>query len=171
MQDYLIVDGYNIIFAWPEFELLRKDNMEHVRAKLVDILVNYSAMVEKKVVLVFDAHLVSGNKEKFELVSDKLEVVYTQEGETADSVIEKIVGKLSKDSKVYVVTSDWAEQSLVFGMGAYRITPKELSDSIKKIREKASSHYYTDLPADSYLENRLVENVRREMEKWRRQKG
>lgn len=171
MQDYLIVDGYNIIFAWPEFEAVRKVGLEHARSKLVEILVNYSAMTDEKVVLVFDAYLVSNNKEKTERINDKLEIIYTQEGEKADSVIEKLAGELSSYGKVYVATSDMAEQGMIFGMGAYRITPKELSEKIQQARKEASKYYLKNRPADSYLENRLVEKVRKKMEKWRRQKG
>lgn len=170
MQDYLIVDGYNIIFAWPEFEALRETGLEHARIKLAEILVNYSAMTDQKVVLVFDAHLVDNNKEKVERINDKLEIIYTQEGETADSVIERLAGELSSRGKVYVATSDMAEQSMIFGMGAYRITPKELADQIQQTRKGVSRYYLNTYPVDSYLENRLVDNVRKKMEKWRREK-
>ncbi len=168
MGNYLIVDGYNIIFAWSEFRLVRKDNIEHARIRLVDILTDYAAMVEEKVVLVFDAHLVEGSKEKIESITDKFQVLYTQEGETADSAIERLVSKLASGSRVYVATSDWAEQSMIFGMGAYRITPGELAVKIKTVKKDSSRHYLTDYPADSYLENRLVDNIRKKLEEWRK---
>ncbi len=169
MSDFLVVDGYNIIFSWPEFEKLRKSGMDHARARLVDILVNYAAMSGEKVVVVFDAHLVRNNLEHAEAVGDKLEVIYTQEGETADAAIERLVGQLSAAGTVHVATSDWAEQSTVFGRGAYRITPGELLEKIKRVQEEARRHFASAPPADSYLENRLVDEVRRAMEKWRRE--
>lgn len=123
MQEYLVVDGYNIIFSWPDFEKLRKTGMDHARAKLVDILVNYAAMSGDRVVVVFDAHLVRNNVEHTEMVGDKLEVIYTQEGETADSAIERLVGELSAKGKVSVATSDWAEQTMIFGRAKAPASP------------------------------------------------
>lgn len=171
MGDYLIVDGYNIIFSWLEFERLRKAGMDHARAKLVDMLVNYAALSGEKIMVVFDAHLVKNQVESTESVGENLNIIYTQEGETADAVIERLVGELSGEERVHVVTSDWAEQSMIFGMGAYRMTPKELHIRLKRKENEAKNHYATDRPADSYLEDRLVDEVRKTMERWRRQKG
>lgn len=170
MKEYLVVDGYNIIFAWPEFEKLRKTGMNHARARLVDILVNYAAMSGDHVVLVFDAHLARKNVEHVEAAGDSLEVVYTVEGETADAAIERLVGELLEQGRVHVATSDWAEQSMIFGRGAYRITPRELLDKINRLRQEACGHYQSSPPTHSYLENRLVDEVRKAMESWRRKK-
>lgn len=170
MKDYLVVDGYNIIFAWPEFEKLRKAGMDHARAKLVDILVNYAALSGERVVVVFDAHLVKNGQERTGDAGENLEVIYTREGETADSAIERLVGQLPSGSGVHVATSDWAEQSMVFGRGAYRMTPMELLEKVRRLQQEAGRHYTTSTPTDSYLENRLVDEVRKVMEKWRREK-
>lgn len=169
-MDYLLVDGYNIIFSWPEFEKLRKTGMDHARARLVDILVNYAALSGEKVVLVFDAHLVRHNQEQVESIGEGIDVVYTQEGETADTAIERLAGVLSASGRVHVATSDWAEQTMIFGRGAYRLTPGELLDKIRRLREEAKSHCKSSTPTDSYLENRLVDEVRKALEKWRREK-
>ncbi|MFZ5634551.1 MAG: NYN domain-containing protein [Bacillota bacterium] len=170
MKEYLVVDGYNIIFSWPDFEKLRKTGLEHARAKLLDILANYAAMSGESVVVVFDAHLVRNNVEHAEIIGDNLEVIYTQEGETADSVIERLVGELTEKGRVQVATSDWAEQSMIFGRGAYRMTPGELLENIKRVRQEGESRYVSTSPTESYLENRLVDEVRKTLEKWRRRK-
>lgn len=168
MRQYLVVDGYNIIFSWPEFEKLRKTGMDHARARLVDILVNYSAISGDRVVVVFDAHLVRNNVEHVESAGENLKVIYTQEGETADAAIERLAGELSAAGRVHVATSDWAEQSMIFGRGAYRITPRELLEKVKKTQEEARRQYISTPPTESYLENRLVDEVRKVMEKLRR---
>jgi predicted RNA-binding protein with PIN domain len=170
MTDYLIVDGYNIIFSWPDFEKLRKAGLDHARARLLDILVNYAAISGESVVVVFDAHLVSNNIEYKENVGSNLEVIFTQEGETADSVIERLAGDLSLKGRVHVATSDWAEQSMIFGRGAYRITPRELMENVRKAAEEGKRYYNSTLPGDLYLEDRLAGEVRKILERWRREK-
>lgn len=170
MKEYLIVDGYNIIFSWPEFEEHRKTGMDYARTRLVDILVNYAAISGDHVVVVFDAHMARNSVEHAEKIGDSLEVIYTREGETADAVIERLAGELSASGRVHVATSDWAEQSMIFGRGAFRITPRELLDKVRRLLEKTRSRYVSTPPSESYLENRLVGEVRKAMEKWRREK-
>lgn len=170
MEDYLIIDGYNVLFAWPDLEIIRNESLESARTKLVEILTNYSALAEEKIILVFDAYQ-TGNKESVELISDKLKIIYSQQGETADSLIEKLVSSGISSGRVYVATSDWAEQSMIFGLGAYRITPLELYDRIKKLNREAYKHLEVNSPGDAYLENRLENNVREALERWRRERG
>ncbi|MFZ5646267.1 MAG: NYN domain-containing protein [Bacillota bacterium] len=169
-KDYLIVDGYNIIFSWPELEKLRKTGLDHARTKLLDILVNYAYLSGESVVVVFDAHLVKNNLEHAEYIDKNVEVIYTQEKETADSVIERLVKEISDKGRVHVATSDWAEQSMIFGLGAYRLTPRELWDRVKRLKQESENHYTSTPPSDSYLENRLVDEVRKTLEVWRRKK-
>ena len=170
MKEYLIVDGYNIIHAWPELEKLKDAGLEHARLKLVSILANYAPLSGQKVVVVFDAHQVKNASERSEII-DGVEVIYTQQGETADALIERLVGSLLNEGKVYVATSDWAEQSIIFGRGAYRLTPGELRVQVRRAREESEAHYSRSTPADGYLENRLLEKVRSRLEKWRREKN
>lgn len=170
MRDYLIVDGYNIIYAWPEFKKLKDNSLDHARAKLVEILINYAAISGLKVTVVFDAHMVKGSVERVEQ-ADEVEIIYTQQGETADSVIERLVGNLANQGVVYVATSDWAEQKIIFGRGAYRLTPAELKDQVSRAGKAAEELYSQNTPAEDYLENRLLEKVRTELEKRRREKG
>ncbi|WP_027356979.1 NYN domain-containing protein [Desulfofundulus thermocisternus] len=170
MDEYLIVDGYNIIHAWPELEQLSGDSsLEHARTRLVDILVNYAALTGEHVVVVFDAHQVKQAGDRSETVGG-VEVIYTPEGETADAVIEKLVGELSRRGTVYVATYDWAEQRMILGRGAYRITPRELWEKVQRTREEGKKHFDSGRPADAYLENRLVDEIRLIFERWRRRK-
>ncbi|KJR96469.1 MAG: hypothetical protein VR68_14470 [Peptococcaceae bacterium BRH_c4a] len=171
MKEYLIVDGYNIIFAWPDLDKLRKTGLEHARAKLADIMVNYAALSGESVVVVFDAHLVKNNPEHMESAGKNVEVIFTQEGETADSVIERLVRELSGKGRVFVSTSDWAEQSMIFGLGAYRLTPKELAERINRLKMESQSRCMSTPPGEACLENRLVDGVRKALEDWRRKKS
>jgi len=169
MKEFLVVDGYNIIFAWPEFEKIKDTDLAHARSRLVSKLANYSPLSGQKIYVVFDAHQVSGSTQRTEII-DGIEVIYTQMGETADTFIESMVGKLLKEGIVYVATSDWAEQGIIFGKGAYRITPGELRTHIKRIKHESGERYQRNLPADAYLENRLLDKVRSKLEKLRQGK-
>lgn len=169
MKEFLVVDGYNVIHAWPEFESLKESGLEHARHKLVSILANYSYLSGQKIFVVFDAHQVKNSVERTEIV-DSVEVVFTQQGETADAYIESLVGRLSSEGIIYVATSDWAEQGIIFGKGAYRLTPGELHDQVDRARQESQAHYNKTLPSESYLENRLLEQVKSKLEGWRRKK-
>ncbi|HOV80258.1 MAG TPA: NYN domain-containing protein [Bacillota bacterium] len=168
MKEFLVVDGYNVIYAWPELEKLKPD-LEHARSRLVSILADYSPLSGQKVVVVFDAHQVKNQADRTETV-DGVEVIYTQQGETADALIERLVGGLLSEGAVYVATSDWDEQRIVFGKGAYRLTPHELRALIDRVKREAGELYVRTKPADSYLENRILDKVRSRLEKWRRGK-
>ncbi len=169
MEEYLVVDGYNIIYAWPYLDRLKNENLEHARDKLVDTLVNFSAHNNSHVFVVFDAHQVKSGIEHTE-EKDGVRVIYTREGETADAVIEKMVGELINLGRVYVVTSDYDEQRLIFGRGAYRLTPKDLQQRIEQCREKEKKWSEKRPPTDNYLEDRLAEHMREMLEQWRRRK-
>lgn len=132
-KETLFVDGYNIINAWPELMSLK--DLEHARDKLVDILAGYGAYKNYKIIVVFDAHSVPG-ADSCEKVFDGVEVVFTGEGETADSYIEKSAYMAAQmGDSVYVATSDWAEQMIVLGYGAYRLSARELIKDIKRLNE------------------------------------
>ncbi len=169
-KDFLIVDGYNIIYAWPEFNNIRESGLEHARSKLIAVLADYAPLAGQKVLVVFDAHQVKFGAERIEVV-DGVEVIYTRQGETADALIERLAGSLSHEGTVYVATSDWAEQRIIFGRGAYRLTPLELKTQVERIKRENEKHYSQVLPADSYLENRLLEKIKYELEQWRRKKS
>jgi predicted RNA-binding protein with PIN domain len=171
MKGFLIVDGYNVIYAWPEFDKNRESGLDYARSRLVSILADHAALTGLKVVVVFDAHQIKGGGERTELI-DGVEVIYTQQGETADSLIERMVGSFSDGGlPVYVVTSDWAEQVIIFGRGAFRLTPGELHEQVQRVKEESKVHYKQSKPVDGYLENFLLDKVRAKFEQWRRGKS
>lgn len=140
LQDLLIVDGYNVINAWPELIALKDKNLEHTRDKLVDMLAGYGAYNDLKVTVVFDAHMVTGHNTCVEFA--EVDVIYTKEGETADSYIEKMVYYLVRQGKrAYVVTSDYAEQLSILGSGAYRISSRELRQDVQRTNKLLQESY------------------------------
>lgn len=167
MQEFYVVDGYNIIHAWPDFAEIINGGLEHGRDKLIDILANFAALNGSVVKVVFDAHLVKKGIERSEMVHG-IEVYYTQEGETADSLIERLVGNLNKLGSVYVATSDWDEQRIIFGRGAYRITPKEFRTQVFKVNKQGQQFFSRKDPTEGYLEDKLPADIRLILENWRR---
>ena len=115
-KQYLLVDGYNIIFAWEDLQELAKANIDGARTKLMDILCNYQGYKRCTVILVFDAYKVQGNPGKTEKYHN-IHVVYTKEAETADQYIEKTVHEIGKKYHVTVATSDRLEQVIILGQG------------------------------------------------------
>lgn len=169
MADFLLVDGYNIIHAWDELKKLMDEDIEHARLRLIDLLDNYQAVKGIKVIVVFDAHLVKGGSGSRDNGSG-VNVIYTSEGETADMLIEKMVGQLMVDGQVTVATSDWAQQRIVFGKGAVRLSARELVKEVTSWKDDVSGHIeplnYNGRKIGGYLD----ENVREILERLRRQK-
>ncbi len=165
MKEYLVVDGYNLIFNAPELESLELD---HARERLIDILADVAGLTGWFVILVFDAHKVAGGIGRTEHIGP-VEVIYTAEGETADNAIERLVQRLAGEATVHVVTGDWTEQRMIFGQGAYRMPPREFWLRVRDLRRKHGD-YRKDRPADAYLENRLRPDTLKVLEAWRRKK-
>lgn len=132
--EYLLVDGYNVIFAWDSLKELAKDNVDGARNTLINILCNYQGYKKCEVILVFDAYKVRGNTGDVEKI-DNINVVYTKEAETADMYIEKVSHKLAKNNKVRVVTSDALEQLIILEGGALRVSSKEFFYEIKQAED------------------------------------
>lgn len=132
--EYLLVDGYNVIFAWDSFKELSKDNIEGARNMLINILCNYQGYKKCEVILVFDAYKVKGSSREVEKVNN-INIVYTKEAETADMYIEKVSHKLAKNNKVRVVTSDALEQLIILGNGALRVSSREFLYEIQQAEE------------------------------------
>ncbi len=132
--EYLLVDGYNVIFAWDSLKVLAKDNVDGARNTLINILCNYQGYKKCEVILVFDAYKVKGNTGDVEKI-DNINVVYTKEAETADMYIEKVSHKLAKNNKVRVVTSDALEQLIILEGGALRVSSKEFFYEIKQAED------------------------------------
>lgn len=131
-DSFIIVDGYNIIFAWEELKNLAQKNMDSARDSLLEILANYQGFTGCKMVVVFDAYKRKGNLRKNEKIGE-INVVYTAEEETADSYIERLTSQVGKDYYVQVATSDNLEQQVILGHGAHRISAKGFREEVKRI--------------------------------------
>lgn len=130
-EEYLLVDGYNIIFAWEELTSLAKTDLNAARGRLQDILCNYQAFRRMHLILVFDAYRVKGNPGSVERYHN-IDVVYTKEAETADQYIEKVTHEMSrKKYRVRVATSDGLEQIIILGAGATRVSARELYEEVR----------------------------------------
>ena len=128
-EAYLLVDGYNIIFAWEELKQLAEDNIMSARDKLMDILSDYQGFRKMTLILVFDAYKVEGNPGTI-FKYHNIYVVYTKEAETADQYIEKTVHKIGRRHHVTVATSDALEQVIILGQGGHRISAQGLQNEI-----------------------------------------
>ena len=126
---YLLVDGYNIVFAWEDLRQLALRDIKSARDKLMDILSNFAGYRSEKVILVFDAYKVAGGQGEV-LRWHNIDVVYTKEAETADLYIEKTAHVLAKKYRVAVATSDAIEQVIIFGAGAFRMSAQMLLEEI-----------------------------------------
>lgn len=138
-EEYLLVDGYNIIFAWHELKELAQVNIDSARDKLMDIMCYYQGVKKCRLILVFDAYKVSGGQGA---VFDyhNIHVVYTKEAETADQYIEKVTHELGKKYRVSVATSDRLEQMIIWGAGANRISAQGLLEAVESAREETQLH-------------------------------
>ena len=128
-DEYLLVDGYNIIFSWDELNSLAKDNLELARTTLINAMCNYRGYTGGNLILVFDAYRVKGNVREVEQIGG-ISVIYTKEAETADMYIEKATHELGKKHRVRVATSDRLEQIIILGNGAYRMSASEFHDEV-----------------------------------------
>lgn len=129
-KDYILIDGYNIMFAWDELKEAARVNLELARQMLMDILCNFRAMQSAEVILVFDAYKVQGNPGSAEKYNN-IYVIYTKEAETADSYIEKATYEISKRHRVRVATSDGMEQMIILGNGALRVSAQEFRKEVE----------------------------------------
>ena len=169
MANILIVDGYNMIGTWPELKQLKETDLESARDLLIDMMAEYQAFTGDHVIVVFDAHLVPGTEQVFQ--KHQVQVIFTNENETADEKIEQLAGQLNDVfTHVHVATSDYAEQKAIFGQGALRKSARELLNDIQKIKkgiaEKIEQANKKRRPAKIKLSPELKEIF----EKWRRGK-
>ena len=128
--EYLLVDGYNVIFAWDELKAIARDNLDAARKSLMDLLSNYQGFRKNRVILVFDAYKVPGGQGSVSQY-DGIFVVYTKERQTADAYIEKTTYELRKEERVRVVTSDNAEQLIILGHGALRVSASAFHQEVE----------------------------------------
>lgn len=169
-KEYLLVDGYNMIHAWPELKELMSISLESARQKLLDMLSNYKGTQRANIIVVFDAYLVKGNVGDIQYYHN-IVVVYTKEAETADHFIERTVKRLPKHYKVCVATSDGLEQIIISGEGAERMTAQELRQQILQEQKEVRTKYIEKKPPKNNL---LADNIGKEALDWletlRRQK-
>ena len=131
-MNILLVDGYNIIGAWPELRELKERNLSEARDRLIEKMAEYQAYSGYRVIVVFDAHFVQGIERKYK--NFKVEIIFTRENETADERIEKMASDLNNiKTQIYVATSDFTEQWVIFGQGALRKSARELLIEMKHI--------------------------------------
>lgn len=138
IENYLLVDGYNIIFAWDELKELAKDNLDAARGRLMDILCDYQGFTKCRLILVFDAYKVKGNYGSVTKYHN-IDVVYTKEAETADMYIEKVTKQIGQEHRVRVATSDGLEQMIILGHGAMRVSAREFENEVAEVKEKIRS--------------------------------
>ena len=131
LEEYLLVDGYNIIFAWDQLKELAKVNMDSAREALIEILANYQGYKNCHVIVVFDAYKIKGGERRFEK-HENIDVVYTKEAETADMYIEKTAHEKSGEYLVRVATSDRLEQLIIIGTGAFKVSADEFRMEVEK---------------------------------------
>lgn len=163
LPDVLLVDGYNVIYAWPELDALRQRDLAHARGRLIAIMADYGAFTGQQIIVVFDGHSAAGPPG---VLVDGVEVIFTRRGETADSRIEKLAYLLCRSGRqVYVATSDWAEQTVVFGSGACRIPARELSALVRETMARIRQFCRTDSAGrrndlESYLKTDILSRLR-----------
>ena len=139
-KEYLLIDGYNIVFAWEDLRELAAKDIMAARDKLIDMIVDFAGFRKEHVILVFDAYKVRGGRGEVIHVGG-IDVIYTKEAETADLYIEKAAHELSKRYKVTVATSDAVEQVIIYGAGAYRMSAQNLLEELVLTKSLMREHY------------------------------
>ncbi|MBC2314768.1 NYN domain-containing protein [Listeria welshimeri] len=167
MEQILLVDGYNVIGAWPELSFLKDRDLEAARDKLIEWMAEYQSYTGYRVVVVFDAQFVRGVKRKSK--KHQVEVVFTHEDETADEYIEqKAIEWKNARTQIIVATSDYTEQWAIFGQGALRISSRELLFEIQEMSkqiEKKIKRIQEKMPKSNL---NLDSDIISQLEKWRR---
>lgn len=158
---YLLVDGYNIIFAWEDLNELAKENMDGARIKLMDLLCNYQGIRKCEVIVVFDAYRVQGHQTEI-MDYQNIHVVYTKEAETADQYIEKFTHVHHAEYNITVATSDGLEQIIIRGQGCQLLSARDLKQHMEHAHEEMMEKYQSEKEKETnYLENHISEEAKR----------
>ncbi len=157
-EEYLLVDGYNIIFAWDSLSELAKINLDSARGRLMDILSNYQGYRKMHLILVFDAYKVKGNPGST-VRYHNIDVVFTKEAETADQYIEKVTHEIGRKHRVRVATSDGLEQLIIMGAGAVRVSARELKEEVMEAGEELRQMFLHDPLKPSDGRNYLLDGA------------
>jgi len=163
-----LVDGYNMIGAWPELERLKDTDLEDARDLLVSMLADYQGFTGIRVLIIFDAHQVPGLGKMYK--QNRLTILYTKEKETADECIERLCSELySRRQNIYVATSDLVEQHVAFGQGALRMSARELRIEIMQNRKQIERALTEEKPVKRNSVDGIVSmDVRSKLERLRR---
>jgi predicted RNA-binding protein with PIN domain len=163
-EEYLLVDGYNIVFAWPELKKLADEDMESARVKLLDMLCNYQGIRKCRIIVVFDAYLVQGHREEI-IDYHNIHLVFTREAQTADQYIEKFAHDNSKKYNIVVATSDGLQQIIVRGQGCLLLSARELKAEVDETNERAGrEHKEKHESGRLYLGDALSEESKQQIE-------
>lgn len=159
MKDLFIVDGYNIIFAWPELQKLAKESLDHARERLIDTLASYGKAKGYVLMLVFDAMYTEEDAKSRRIGAD-CEILFTDKDETADSRIERIVYEHRHERRsIYVATSDGPEQNQVLGSGAYRVPARELAEDVERVRQETQAYDHRHVLSRQASRNEVFSHV------------
>ena len=161
-EEYLLVDGYNIIYAWDSLRELAHENLDGARGRLMDILSNYQGSRQIHLILVFDAYKVKGNPGSA-VRYHNIDVVYTKEAETADQYIEKVTHEIGRKYRVRVATSDGLEQLIIMGAGAIRVSAKEFQEEVMAVSEELRQMFSGNRIQPSGEKNYLLADVSEEV--------
>ena len=168
-EEYLLVDGYNIIFVWDSLKELARTNLDSARGKLMDILSNFQGYRKMHLILVFDAYKVKGNPGSA-VRYHNIDVVYTKEAETADQYIEKVTHEIGRRHHVRVATSDGLEQLIIMGAGAVRVSARELQEEVMAVSEELRQSFIEpsvrDHGRDGNGRNYLLDGASEEVRKY-----
>ncbi|MBM7704984.1 NYN domain-containing protein [Metabacillus iocasae] len=166
-MDILLVDGYNIIGAWPELREWKDKDLSTARNLLIENMAEYQAYTGYRTIIVFDAHFVKGIEKKAK--SHNVEVVFTRENETADEHIEKLAKNLNNiKTQIHVATSDFTEQWAIFGQGALRKSARELRNEMLEIKRDIKRDVKEIQEQKPHSRIKLSDGVAEIFEKWRR---
>jgi predicted RNA-binding protein with PIN domain len=171
VETFLLVDGYNMVFGWEYLNKIAKENLDHARDKLVQILIDHQGYIGEQIIIVFDAYNVKGNLGQVISFNKYVDIIYTKEKETADEYIEKTAKAIHRKYKVRVATSDATEQVIILGAGAIRVSAAELLEEIQLKRQTNKTYINThpqvkNNPLESWMNKETLEK----MEKLRRGK-
>jgi len=165
-EEYLLVDAYNVIFAWPDLKELAEENMDSARSKLLDDLSTYQGIRKCQIIVVFDAYRVQGHHEEI-FDYDNIHVVYTREAQTADHFIERFAHDNQEKYDMTVATSDGLQQIIIRGSGCAILSARDLKDEIVMVNERVLQDYQERQPLGrNYLENALSAETKQQMEEF-----
>ena len=173
MKDLIIVDGYNFIFNYYKAKKISSDDLAYLRDRLISDLSQYKNYKGCGMIVVFDAKKGQGTGQSRE-ISEQIEVIYSRSGETADTIVEKLVHAKPDFQNVYVITSDYTQQKVVFKSNIYRKSIREftieLNDFKRKLREKIAQNYNESSKSFYSIGKRLDKNTKEKFDKLRENK-